>query len=925
MRAACEEDLVKRTIFVLVLAVAVFAIGCGTNNSTSSGSKAPSSKAPAAPTNVVATAGDAQVSIFWTAPPGSTTFNIYYSTSKGVTKSSGTKVTGVSLPLYELPGLTDGTTYYIVVTAVNSAGESAISNEVSAEPVAVRPGVPTGVTAAPDNQQVTLSWTPVSGATSYNVYYSTTPGVTTANGTEVSGLTSPTFTLTGLTNGVTYYFIVTAVNTGGESVAASGAVSAIPVLLPPANLAAAPGNGNVALAWTAAFGAASYNIYYSTTTGVTTANGTKIGGVAATSFNQTGLTNDTTYYYIVTTVNGTQESVPTSQVSATPEAPPPAPTGLTAVAGNAMIGLTWSAAAHASSYNVYYSTVSGATPANGTKVSVPSGTSFTVTGLTNQTPYYFIVTGVDVGGESPASSQVTATPTNGVIADLVPGTDRIISIQYSPTTELTWDFYENAVSQDETLTLLPIAQSAMPAPMTKASSIFFASFSIGLDPSITAFNVPIGMWGNVGSSIHAGITLNLAQYVNGAWVDVATFVVGANGAFTENLASLTLPGLLDPGTYLLYEPATGSNLSISNLGIVLMADDGYGMADGSDGVQVIHLYDATGNLLSTPTVAYLDYPGETDIDGAALTPDGSQGIMVDGNNDLSFLSGVQTGTPFASSTPLDISAWGSDGDAVAILPNGDEAVCSEDTGNPANLLVVSGILSGNAAAADLITVPDNRDGVVISWDGSVMLARGPSGLTVFSITPITPITGSLGGTVSNQYTQVVDFGTLGSNSLIEDGREGMALSLADATRAVIVNPTTVKIQVLTGLPASPIQGTPVALPSGTFPYAVAISPDGKLAVVGTDNGLLLYSGVDTGNLVEVGNTAYIPSYTLASQQVQLETVTTLGITLDGKYVTAGDATHKALVVIPLSSTGFGAPASVLGNLAIPDNDQLLVH
>ena len=590
-----------------------------------------------------------------------------------------------------------------------------------------------------------------------------------------------------------------------------------------------------------------------------------------------------------------------------------------------MVGLTWAPAAHAASYNVYYSAVSGVTPANGIQVNVPAGTSFTVTGLTNQTPYYFIVTGVDVGGESPASAQVTATPTNGVITNLVPGTDRIISIQYSPTTELTWDFYANAVSQDETLTLLPIAQSAMPAPMTKASSIFFASFSIGLDPSITAFNVPIGMWGNVGSSIHSGITLNLAQYINGAWVDVATFVVGANGAFTENLPSLALPGLLDPGTYLLYEPATGSNLSISNLGIVLMADDGYGMADGSDGVQVIHLYDATGNLLSTPTVAYLDYPGETDIDGAALTPDGSQGIMVDGNNDLSFLSGVQTGTPVASSTPLDISAWGSDGDAVAILPNGDEAVCSEDTGNPANLLVVSGILSGNAAAANLITVPDNRDGLVISWDGSVMLARGPSGLTVFSIAPIAPVAGSLGGTESDQYTQVVDFGTLGSDNLIEDGREGMALSLADATRAVIVNPSTVSIQVLTGLPASPVQGTPVDLPSGTFPYAVAISPDGKLAVVGTESGLLLYSGVDTGNLVEVGTGAYTPTYTLGGQQVQLETVTTLGITLDGKYVTAGDSTHKALVVIPLSPTGFGAPASVLGNLAIPDNDQLLVH
>jgi len=116
------------------------------------------------------------------------------------------------------------------------------------------------------------------------------------------------------------------------------------------------------------------------------------------------------------------------------------------------------------------------------------------------------------------------------------------------------------------------------------------------------------------------------------------------------------------------------------------------------------------------------------------------------------------------------------------------------------------------------------------------------------------------------------------------------------------------------------------LPSGVFiAYSVAISPDGKLAVVGTGNGLLLYRGVDTGTLVEVGSSAYAPNYSLSGNPVTLGSISTLGITLDGKYVAAGDSTNKALVVIPLSATGFGTPASVLGNLAIPDNDQLLVH
>jgi fibronectin type 3 domain-containing protein len=903
----------KRTMLLLVATIAIFAAGCGGGSSITL----------AVPSHLVATAGDGQVTLFWTAAPGATTYNVYYSTAQGAGKSGGNKIAGGPTPMLTVTGLTDGSTYYFVVTAVSSAGESNVSNEVSAKPVALVAAVPAGVTATPSNGQVTISWLPANGAVTFNIYYSTSSPVTTANGTEINGITSTSYTLTGLTNGVTYYFIVTSVNTGGES-NASSEVSATPEVMPPTNLAASPGNAQVTLTWTAAVGANSYNIYFSNTSGVTTASTNKITGITSTFYLHSPLTNGLTYYYIVTTVSNGVESLPTTEVSAMPVAPPPAPTGLVAVPGDTIVGLTWTAAVRATSYNIYYSTSSAVSPTDGTKINIAAATSYTVTGLSNQIPYYFIVTGVDAGGESPASNLASATPSNGITKPGNTLSDTIISMQYDSTTELTWDFYAAAINQPEDITVLPIYASNLPAPLPAPKDTLIAAFSISLDPTLTAFNIPIGMTG-VDTASSKGITFNLAYFTGGAWVDVATFVVGNNGAFTENLPSLALPGLLNPGTYLLYEAATGTNLTVSNLGIVLMADDGHVMADNSNGVQVIQLYDSNGNLLTTPTITYLDYSGESDIDGAALTPDGSQGIMVDGNNYLSFLSDVQTGTPMASTNVLDISAWGSDGDSVGILPNGDEAVASEDTSSPANLLVVSGILSGSTAAAELITVPDSRDGIVISYDGTVLLARGPSGLTVFSVTPITPVTGSLGGTVSNQYTQITDFATLGTGGELEDGRDGMATSLQDPTRAVVVNPVTSQIEVLTGLPSAPLQGTPVGMPSGVFAYAVSISPDGKLAVVGTDAGLLLYSGVDTGTLVEVGSAAYAPTYKLNGNSVTLGVITTLGITLDGKYVAAGDATNKALVVLPLSATGFGTPASVLGNVAVPDNDQLLIH
>jgi hypothetical protein len=89
---------------------------------------------PPAPTGVQATAGDGQVTISWTAAAGAASYDIYWSTSAGVTKASGTRISAAAAP-YVATGLTDGATYYYVVTAVNQAGESAESSQVSAIPV----------------------------------------------------------------------------------------------------------------------------------------------------------------------------------------------------------------------------------------------------------------------------------------------------------------------------------------------------------------------------------------------------------------------------------------------------------------------------------------------------------------------------------------------------------------------------------------------------------------------------------------------------------------------------------------------------------------------------------------------------------------------------------------------------------------------
>ena len=88
---------------------------------------------PAAPTALTATAGIRQVVLAWAASTGAASYNVYRSQTSG----SGYVKVGVSTGVsYTDAGLTNGTKYFYVVTAVSSAGESALSNEASATPAA---------------------------------------------------------------------------------------------------------------------------------------------------------------------------------------------------------------------------------------------------------------------------------------------------------------------------------------------------------------------------------------------------------------------------------------------------------------------------------------------------------------------------------------------------------------------------------------------------------------------------------------------------------------------------------------------------------------------------------------------------------------------------------------------------------------------
>src|SRR5271165_4702094 len=187
---------------------------------------------------------------------------------------------------------------------------------------------------------------------------------------------------------------------GGSSSGGGG-----PVVPPtPTGVNAAPGNAQVVLTWNASSGATSYNVKRSTTSGAEVTIATS----ATASYTDTAVTNGTPYYYEVSAVNSAGESANSGEVTATPVAPPTAPTGLTATPGNAQVALAWTASTGAASYHVKRGTTSGGEST--TPIATATTNSYNDTTVTNGTPYYYVVSAVNAGGESGNSNEATATP-----------------------------------------------------------------------------------------------------------------------------------------------------------------------------------------------------------------------------------------------------------------------------------------------------------------------------------------------------------------------------------------------------------------------------------------------------------------------------------------------------------------------------------
>lgn len=204
---------------VMILPMVMFsACGNGKEGSAVKQKAVPPAVAvPSQPAGISTLASDGQVVVRWGAVTGADSYNVYVSQKAGAPKEEATAITGIKETSYAQKDLKNSSIYYYRVSAVNKAGEGAVSGETGAMPKSAPPPIPAGVAAMGGTGKITVKWEPVKGADSYAVYFSTKPQVEKSKRTKISGVKQPPYEHTDVKKKTMYFYVVSSVNGGGES------------------------------------------------------------------------------------------------------------------------------------------------------------------------------------------------------------------------------------------------------------------------------------------------------------------------------------------------------------------------------------------------------------------------------------------------------------------------------------------------------------------------------------------------------------------------------------------------------------------------------------------------------------------------------------------------------------------------------------
>ncbi|MDW8157637.1 MAG: fibronectin type III domain-containing protein [Bacteroidia bacterium] len=330
----------------------------------------------------------------WASVSGAISYDIRYKPSSSSTWSAPISTTSTS---YTLTGLTGGTSYDWQVSATCGGGTSAYSVVVSFTTLPPC-GTPAGLTSSSiTSTSASLSWNAVSGVISYDLEYKPSNSSTW---TSVTGLTTNSYNLTGLTPGTNYDWRVSATCGGGTSPFSTTAnfstTCPVPTGMSTSGISASGATAN----WNAVPGATSYNFRFR-------AVGASVWNTYSTavpSYTMSGLNSGTNYEWQVSTVCASGNSAYTASTNFGTTCL--VPTGTTTSNINTSTAtLSWNSVSNATGYTLQYKPSASST----WNTLSPSGTSHNLTGLNASTSYDWRVAAICPSGNSAYSSVVTFT------------------------------------------------------------------------------------------------------------------------------------------------------------------------------------------------------------------------------------------------------------------------------------------------------------------------------------------------------------------------------------------------------------------------------------------------------------------------------------------------------------------------------------
>ncbi len=316
------------------------------NEVTATPTAAPTVAVPAAPTGLSAAAGNRQVKLTWTDPDDDSITRYRVQQRKGSAAwGSWTAIPGsdADTTTHTVMGLDNDSEYRFRIRARNSGGNGAASAVVEATPSASAAVPKPVLSAEPGYARVTLSWSALSGVTVASWGYQYKPaGGSWIRTRTVTGASTTSTTVTGLTIGTEYTFrLFAAVGPGVQSVW-SDQVKATPTnTVPKPVLTAAGGDASVTLSWSGLSGIpiTSWGYQYKSTGGWNTT--TTVTGRSRTSVRVTGLTKGTDYTFrLFAAVRPGVQSVWSDEVTAKTDPAAPVLTAATSTT-NGQIDLTW--------------------------------------------------------------------------------------------------------------------------------------------------------------------------------------------------------------------------------------------------------------------------------------------------------------------------------------------------------------------------------------------------------------------------------------------------------------------------------------------------------------------------------------------------------------------------------------------------------